>query len=99
MLKMAYSFHFVGGCSDGKTIRTDSPVESERTFAEAFVAMTHDGEVGKRVVGLSDAAIASLGSRSSGEASPQAHLYEVAERVTDEEGCVCIRMTYAGVGP
>ena len=95
---MVYSFHFVGGCSDGKTIRTDSPVESERTFADAFVAMTHDGVVGKRVMGMSDAAIASRGSHSSGDGSPQAHLYDVAERVTDDEGCVCIRMTYAGVG-
>jgi hypothetical protein len=96
---MTYSFRFCGGCSDGKTIRTDSSEENERTIAEAFVLMTHDGEVGRRVVGMSDAAIASLGSRSSSDASPQAHVYEVAERLIDEEGCVCIRMTYAGISP
>jgi len=96
---MIYSFHFCGGCNDGKTIRTDSSQTTERTLAESYVAMTHDGEVGRRVVSMSDAAFASLGSRSSGDASPQAHLYEVAERLTDEEGCVCIRMTYVGVSP
>jgi hypothetical protein len=97
-LVMAYSFHFVGGCNDGKVVRTDSSVESERTWAEGFVAMTHDGTVGARVMGLSDAAIETISNRSPAEPSPHAHIYEVADRTVDKEGCVCVRMRYAGVG-
>lgn len=94
---MAYTFHFVGGCNDGKVVRTDSSVERERTRAEGYLAMTQDGTVGARVVCMFDAAIASLFTRSTSGSLPQVHLYEVVERTMDSQGCVCVRMRYVGV--
>lgn len=79
------AFRFEGGNQTG-TLRGDSPSYLERERVERYYSAAEAGRVGAVLWTVEHHAFATHTER-----------YEVADRVTDEEGCVTIVCRFAGV--
>jgi len=97
---------FVGGFRDGQILRSDSTNPNEvRECMGLYVLFSQGGKIGKRMRGVSEAAIAELqeivemtpdGPRLKREPSAKMnHIYEVVDRQEDEQ---TIRVHYQYMG-
>jgi hypothetical protein len=92
---MKIIFEFVGGSRDGQT-------EAETHLAGGFYRMTHDGEIGKRFMGLTEYGTAEMLRDSAGKglrSDIRAEKYEVFDRLeTEDQSEVYVRCRFVGYG-